>query len=241
MANEIINTNNSDDSGFGDRPETMRGETLKWTDQHGWHSPDGLAIPPVMMVISIAKLVRRFHPEYEEIRTPPLPNPDLLNAVMPQDEWEEDPNNPGTLAPPWKLNYEFQFLDPNTGNMFTYVNSTHGTRKCYQILHKVVYAARLLNGPKLLPMTKLASAMMPTRYGPRQRPHLEIVGYRVPAVENTSITPSPAPPQLPTPTIPQETAPAARPAWVSTPKPEPAAAVPAPAAPSWVPQAPPQP
>jgi hypothetical protein len=188
MSHELTQTNNSDDSGFG-RPDDLRGELIKWNDQSGWHSPDGLTIPPTMMVINIGKLLRRFHPEYEEIRTTPLPNPALLNKDIPADEWREGLD--GRPEAPWKLNYEFNFLDPSTGALFTYANSTAGTRKCYDQLRKAVYAARLLHGPKLLPLVKLSAATMPTRHGPRQRPHLEILGYQAPPDANGGAAPPP--------------------------------------------------
>jgi hypothetical protein len=153
----------------------------------------------------------RWHPQYEEIRDKPLPNPATLNSAIPRTEWRDGMD--GRPEPPWKRNYEIRMIDPVSGKLFTFRNSTHGTRICYERLNERVFVQRTLRGANIIPLVSLEKRPMPTQFGMQSRPHLEPIEYRDPG---TSIALPPTPPSPP-----QLTAPPPAPA------PQPAAAEPA--------------
>jgi hypothetical protein len=78
--------NNDFDDGFS-APYRLRGVVARWNDQKGWHDGDGLPLPSPMLVVGVDTLLLRWHPQREEIRAKPLPDPALLNGAIPASEW----------------------------------------------------------------------------------------------------------------------------------------------------------
>jgi hypothetical protein len=178
-------------------PQQLRGTTAKWDKKNGWHDTDGLPLPSQMLVISTDTLLIRWHPEREEIRDKPLPSAAMLNSAIPRSEWREGLN--GEPEPPWKLNYEIRMIDPASGKLYTYCNSTFGARLCFERLNEQVFITRTLRGNRVLPLVKLDKRPMPTQRGMQSRPHLEPIDYREPP-ESGSVPSIPQPqaqPQLP--------------------------------------------
>jgi hypothetical protein len=86
----MTNVTQVKDNGFcGDfsPPQQLRGEIAKWDKEHGWHDTDGLPLPSTMLVVGTDTLLVRWHPEREEIREKPLPDPAMLNAAIPREQW----------------------------------------------------------------------------------------------------------------------------------------------------------
>jgi hypothetical protein len=97
----------------------LRGQTAKWNDQKGWHDQDGLPLPSPLLVVGVDTLLIRWHPQREERRDEPLPDPALLNSVIPAAEWRVGLD--GQPEKPWKLNWEIHMVDPATGALYLFV------------------------------------------------------------------------------------------------------------------------
>jgi hypothetical protein len=224
--------------GFGGEfatPQQLRGDTAKWDKENGWHDGDGMALPSPMLIIGTDQVLIRYHPKYEESRDKPLPSAALLNSTIPKEEWREGLDH--RPEPPWKLNYEIRMIDPVSGKLYTYRNSTFGAKVCWERLNEQVFTNRLLRGPNVLPLAKLEKRPLPTSYGIQSRPHCEPIEFRDPGTA-ISLPSAPPAPQLmapePTPRPPAPQTAAAEPA-PSEPAARPVAAPPtAPAAPNLV-------
>jgi hypothetical protein len=186
----IVQTQNNDfDDGFS-APYRMRCAIAKWNDQKGWHDGDGLPLPSPMLVVGVDTLLLKWHPQREEIRTKPLPDPALLNSAIPVSEWRTGLD--GQPESPWKLNWEIRMVDPATGTPYVFANSTRGTHRCWEELYEAVSITRALRGAKVIPLVQLDKRPMPTNFGMKSRPHLYIVDWRQPLGQDSA-------PSLPTP------------------------------------------
>jgi hypothetical protein len=106
-----------------------------------------------------------------------LPDLDVLNAAIPQCEWEKGLN--GEPRPPWQLQFAAYLLNPANGLTYTFVNSTIGARIAVERLQECVRRMRLLRGTDVVPIVELSSAPMRTRnFGIKQRPDFKIVDWR---------------------------------------------------------------
>jgi hypothetical protein len=180
------------DDGFSE-PAVRRGVRCSWDDVKGWRDRDGLPMPSPLIVMGIGKLLKRFHPEYEEIRTRPLPDPDVLNAAIPMTEWRIYNDK---REPPWKLNYELVMLDPATGTVYTHSNSTLGAQTNYELLHEAVQSTRMLRGTRVYPVVALERRPN----GRKERPHTQIIDWREAPNGDPRLLAAPSTPQLAAPT-----------------------------------------
>jgi hypothetical protein len=196
-----MTTVSTQNNGFGGDfalPQLLRGEVAKWDKENGWHDTDGMALPSTMLVIGTDTLLIRWHPQREEIRDKPLPSASLLNSAIPRSEWRAGlDGNPDNPEPPWKLNYEIRMLDPLSGKLYTYTNSTWGARICWERLNEQVFIQRTLRCAGVIPLVKLDKRPMPTKRGLQSRPHLEPIEFREPGGGPISLTSQPPTPQLP--------------------------------------------
>jgi hypothetical protein len=112
----------------------------------------------------------------ETITTRPLPNVKTLNDNIPVSEWEEGLD--GKPRAPWAKMYVALFICINTAAIYRFSNSTWGARFAVRDIESRIAVMRALRGADVVPVVKLASKTMPTRYGPRLRPHFEIVEWR---------------------------------------------------------------
>jgi hypothetical protein len=102
---------------------------------------------------------------------------DERNAEIPQSEWLENPFGPP--KGPWQLNFEIGLANANTAARVVSSNSTFGQRLCYEDIKGAIKLMRTMRGnPNLVPVVELSSTLMPTRYGPKPRPHLEVKEWR---------------------------------------------------------------
>ena len=112
----------------------LHGTLAKWDAAKGWHDKDGMPLPPVVYVIGFTTCLRKWKDQRAEIISEhPLPNPDELNAKIPQSEWEPGYGGVG-LAPPWKLTVIVWFVHVDSGAVFTWVSDTWGAQKAYGAL-----------------------------------------------------------------------------------------------------------
>jgi hypothetical protein len=211
--NNVVQTQQHEyDDGFSE-PVTRR-VRCSWDDVKGWRDQDGLPMPSPLIVMGIGKLLKRFHPEYDEIRTRPLPDSDVLNAAIPMPEWRIYNDKPD---PPWKLFYEIVMLDPATGNVYIHANSTYGARDNYDLLHGAVQSTRIVRGVRVYPIVALERRPN----GRKERPHTQIIDWREAPNNDPRLLAAPSTPQLaaPTPAITAEAATATPSTPVETPAP----------------------
>jgi hypothetical protein len=106
----------------------------------------------------------------------PLPDADTLNSQIPQNEWELDPNN-GQPKPPWVLQHICYLIDPHSGETYTFINSTKGAQIAIERLGDKFQWMRALRG-NVVPIIKLDSRPMQTRFGQKIRPEFTVIEWR---------------------------------------------------------------
>jgi hypothetical protein len=229
-----------DDDGFAGSLQSgrlLKGMFAKWTDSAGWHDRDGMPLPPLVLVITVFEFLQRWSNKRPDIITEkPLPDPETLNSNIPEREWELDLN--GKPRPPWAHAVGAYLVDPASGAIFTYANSTMGAHMAIDQLREATMVMRSLRGARVTPLVKPTSRPFKTAFGMRTRPFFQIENWRAPGGEGGMLPPSNKPPQLIGPTTtPAAAAPAARATFSSNPGPVAAPPI-APATPS-TPPAPP--
>jgi hypothetical protein len=217
MSNNVT-TRDPDDDGFGGSINSAggdrinRGTFLKWSDSLGWMDKDGLPLPPGLLVPAIDTALQRWKDNKSQvIRDKPLPDPEELNAAIPKSEWEKGID--GQLRKPWAHIIVMYFINPATGEIYTYTSPTVGARIAYDALREATMTMRVLRGQKVVPVVNLAERPMKTNFGMRKRPHFEIVGWKSLGGDaggsGSTIAPQPTTPQLEAPTAAPAKTPAA--------------------------------
>lgn len=136
------------------------------------------------------------------------PDIDTLNAAIPQDQWEEGFD--GEPKAPWSMQFSFYLVNPQDGSHVIFSNSTFGQKAAFGDLKSRVQFMRNLRGENVIPVVKLSSTTMKTRFGTKARPHLEILDWRVfgqqtaPAIAGPSGAPVAPTPVNPVPGKPIE-------------------------------------
>ena len=219
----------SNDDGFGGSLTSgrLKGAYIRWSSEQHWQDRDGLASPSQLLVVSVDEILRRWtNNRPEVIDDKPLPDPDELNAAIPQAEWEKDLT--GQPRKPWAHEVVVRLVHPGTGGFFTYSSPTAGAHIAVDNLREAVVVMRALRGQRVVPLVELGERPMKTKFGPKTRPHFEIVDWKTPGAR-TALPTEPAMPQLPHATAPP---PAPEPA-----APEPASQAQPPARPQTKPRA----
>jgi len=149
-----------------------RGTPARWAETTGWVDRDGLPMPSPVMVVGYVTILRRWKDNRpEDITEHPLPDPEELNATIPQAEW--DVGMDGKPRKPWALTYVIYMVNLKNGALFTYANSTFGAMLCYTQLEEQVAVMRMLRGEHVYPIANLDRRPMKTAFGMKTRPHLE--------------------------------------------------------------------
>jgi len=207
----------------------IRGTFVRWNETVGWVDRDGLPLPTTTLVIGTTTVLQKWKDGKAVVKSiHPLPDPDELNVAIPVSEWELD--FAGKPTRPWKLNYVVYMVDPNTGTIYTYANSTFGAKLAVTQLEEQIAMMRMLRGENVLPIIRLEKRPMKTDFGMKSRPHLQVIEWRTPGGGGPKLAPQSPPPQLigpataPIPTAPTSTAPppaptAQSPAPAATPTP----------------------
>jgi hypothetical protein len=99
-----------------------------------------------------------------------------LNDAIPVKEWEAGFD--GNPKPPWVRTYVNFFVDPDTGAKLIVSNSTAGQKVAYEVLLDRTIFMRKFRGEAVLPVIKLSSKAMKTKWGVKQRPDFEIVDWK---------------------------------------------------------------
>jgi hypothetical protein len=213
------------DDGFSDSgspAKTMRGSFLRWTEQLHWIDRDGITPPSPMLVHGIDERVRRWRTidgikQPEDITTKPLPDPEELNRTTPQSEWERQLD--GTVSAGWKHTVFVYFVNLATGDRYEFSNSTVGSHVAWDHLREQVITMRALRGDKCYPLVNLTERPMKSKFRPSgmgMRPHFEIIDWKTPGGDTTTVAANPTPQisgpvSAPNPTTQTPAAPAAQP------------------------------
>jgi hypothetical protein len=154
----------------------IRGSLLKFVDGV-WDTRDGETIPAMLLVMDITKGLQRWAKNLpvETIMQKagePLPDVELLNEAIPQEEWE--PGIDGKPRAPWQLNHVVYLVDPKTATSFTFSNSTTGARIATEKLKERIETMRRLRGESVTAVVSLGLKAMKTQFGQKQRPDFVI-------------------------------------------------------------------
>jgi hypothetical protein len=106
----------------------------------------------------------------------PLPDVDELNGQIPQEEWEKGLD--GKPRAPWVKQHVAYLVDPVSGEAYTFINGTFGAKIAVERLADRVANMQRLRGGNALPVVKLESRPMKTKFGTKQRPEFTIVEWR---------------------------------------------------------------
>ena len=149
----------------------------RWADRNGISYPTGT----VMLALGTTQALQHWQ-DGMPIDTilkqagQPLPDAKELNAEIPQEEWELGLDN--KPRPPWVVQFVVYLIDPNDASAYTFINSTIGARIAVEHLENRVRAMRMLRGAQVVPLIKLDSRPMTTKYGAKLRPEFAIVDWR---------------------------------------------------------------
>jgi hypothetical protein len=104
-----------------------------------------------------------------------FPDVEKLNAEVPQSEWEEGPD--GKPRGPWQRQHVAYLLDPQDMGRYSWPTGTIGGAIAIGDLVERTNYMRRYRGLHVYPVITLADKFMNTRWGGRQRPHLNIVRF----------------------------------------------------------------
>jgi hypothetical protein len=156
----------------------IRGDLIKCVDGR-WLDRDGIPVPDIEYIpFDVKKVVQRWQNQIpiEPITEHPLPDIDKLNALVPEEERELGID--GKPRPPYELNYIVYLLNPHDASVLTSINSTMGQRIAFERLVDRITYMRALSGDRVVPIVRLSSAQMKTRYGVKMRPDFKIIHWR---------------------------------------------------------------
>lgn len=105
-----------------------------------------------------------------------LPDVDELNEAFPQSEWELGLD--GQPRPPWQPQYAVYLLDASDASLYTFANGTTGAKIAWQRLVDRISWMWALRRAKVVPLVKLDSKMMKTKFGAKLRPEFTVVNWR---------------------------------------------------------------
>jgi hypothetical protein len=190
----------TDDDGFSGshNSQFIKGIRLGWNSTKHWNDRDGLAVPPEMFLKGIDEALRRWKDgKAEIIDTKPLPRPDDLNSKIPVNEWENGID--GKPTPTWQHIAAFYFINLSIGETYTYASATKGAHFAYEHIRDAVANMRALQSERMKPLVRLSERPMKTKFGPRTRPHLEIIGWKSLGEDGLPLPTPPTPRAGPTP------------------------------------------
>ncbi len=190
QAQSLDNFDDYDDTvqtvdGDGERgPGRLTGTLLKFTNEASWENSDGTDFSGTNL---IASNVRRTEVKWgdgvpvEVIELGPSDkyrDLDALNATIPQSEWREGPD--GKLHGPWQRQHVLELIDIRSMEAFSWPTSTIGGSIAIRELVERIQRMRRFRGDHVYPAVVLDHKHMNTRFGGRERPHLQVMGwYRI--------------------------------------------------------------
>jgi hypothetical protein len=101
-----------------------------------------------------------------------FPDIEELNQDAPRSEWSDGPD--GKPRGRWQAQHVVYLLNLKTMDRFTFPTGTVDGQAAVRDLVDKIKWTRKLRGAYVYPIIRLSDTFMPTRFGGRQRPHLEI-------------------------------------------------------------------
>jgi hypothetical protein len=184
-----------DEAGDGDR--LIQGTKAGCVDGV-WTASDGSDLPSEPIVISTTTALQQWEDglpvtTIKKEAGKPLPDVDELNAKIPKKRWQ--PGLDGAPRPPWERVEVVYLLDPRDASIFTFISSTAGARIAVRRLRDKVLLMRRLRGDAVVPIVKLDSRPMKTKFGQKIRPEFTILDWRT-LGDPQGAAPSPTPPAI---------------------------------------------
>ncbi len=159
--------------------QVIQGQLVKFTNEATWETSDGEEIDSnrEFVAVDIARVVQRWHdakPVETIVLEPHQKFPDIkkLNNDVPKEEWVEGPD--GAPRGPWQAQHIVYLLDPATMDRFSYPTGTTGGAIATRDLTDKVKWMRRFRGENVYAVVSLRDVFMNTKFGGRQRPHLEV-------------------------------------------------------------------
>jgi hypothetical protein len=178
----------------------IQGMLVKFTNEAKWEgSGEELSSDLELIAIDVARVVQKWKGG-QPIETISLasgqkfPDVEKLNAEVPQSEWEKGPS--GELRGPWQAQHICYLLDPKTMDRYSWPTGTVGGAIAIRDLVDKVKWMRRFRGANVYAVVMLSDVFMNTRFGGRQRPHLEIQRW-VTLGDDGHALPAPETPKLP--------------------------------------------
>lgn len=168
----------ADEEGFGPR-RVIQGGKLKFTNDFTWIDSNEEEIPATLelIVADRARVLQKWGQDGAPLETRFLepeerwPDVEALNKAAPKNEWREGFGNP---VGPWECSWVLYFLNPLTGDKYTYVTGTTGGHMAVGDLSDKIKIMRRLRG-HVYPVVTLSDTFMQTKFGGRQRPSFKVV------------------------------------------------------------------
>jgi hypothetical protein len=161
------------------RPQ--QGPFVKFTNESEYivSSTDEVLSPErEFVIVAVDRVEQKWSPDGMPIETiylaPGQKFRDLkaVNESTPREEWRTGPD--GNPCGPWQAQHIVRLVDPAIMDRYSYATGTIGgsiaVRECVE---RTVFM-RKFRGETVFPIVTLSSTHMPTRFGGRQRPHLDI-------------------------------------------------------------------
>jgi len=157
----------------------IRGTILRCTDGK-WSDTLGGDPPPLLIALGTTQALQCWKDSKPTDvvmaeKGKPLPDVDELNSQIPESEWEKGLD--GKPKAPRVLQHVAYFIDPVSAESYTFINGTFGARLAVEKLQDRVANMQRLRG-NALPVVKLESKPMKTKFGTKQRPEFTVVEWR---------------------------------------------------------------
>ena len=157
----------------------IRGTILRCTDGK-WSDTLGGDPPPLLIALGTTQALQCWKDSKPTDvvmaeKGKPLPDVDELNSQIAESEWEKGLD--GKPKAPWVLQHVAYFIDPVSAESYTFINGTFGARLAVEKLQDRVANMQRLRG-NALPVVKLESKPMKTKFGTKQRPEFTVVEWR---------------------------------------------------------------
>lgn len=184
------------DDGFDNDVDTgdrlIQGAIVRCVDGV-WSTTDGSPLPTELIAVSTATALQHWQDglPIETIKKEvgkPLPDVDELNSQIPKKKWETGLDN--APRPPWQRQEIVYLLDPKDASVFTYITATAGGGIAVRRLRDKVVLMRRLRGAAVMPVVKLDSRPMRTKFGQKQRPEFTVIDWRDLGSQTPAATPA---------------------------------------------------
>jgi hypothetical protein len=190
------------------RNDLFPGARIKFSRESEWEI-NGEVIDPAtrLLLTDVKRICTRWGSDKKPAEPPivlepgePWPPIKQWNDALPRSEWIAGFNGP---EGPWRKAQIVHFLDPRTMRRFHWADNSTGGRIAIDDIVGSTKEMRKFR-PGSVPVVGLATTFMPTQFGGRDRPHLEIHNWiAMPGGE-----PQPAALPAPTPSLNGNAAPA---------------------------------